>query len=106
MSRRLPRLTLFFFLMIRRPPRSTLFPYTTLFRSYAVSHKNAPHGAIVKLEPTAEDVTAGRTIYRAGDGDITEVAATPTRDRKSTRLNSSHTVISYAVFCLKKKKEQ
>src|SRR5438034_4477403 len=80
----------FFFLMIRRPPRSTLFPYTTLFRSYEkgsgpdyriglrvderhINRRNACHGAVL--------------------------------DRKSTRLNSSHTVISYAVFCLKKKKK-
>src|SRR5438034_3673328 len=68
--------------MIRRPPRSTLFPYTTLFRSLP--------GA-----PVRRDV--GRRI--GGDGDVTGSI-----DRKSTRLNSSHTVISYAVFCLKKKK--
>src|SRR5260221_6198609 len=73
--------SLFFFLMIRRPPRSTLFPYTTLFRSGA-----APGGA---GRPACGRAHAGR---RGGD-------------RKSTRLNSSHTVISYAVFCLKKKKE-
>src|SRR3970282_2788838 len=70
----------FFFLMIRRPPRSTLFPYTTLFRS--------PIGAKLDL-PTPEDPR--------------ELQLHP-RDRKSTRLNSSHITISYAVFCLKKKK--
>src|SRR5262252_1339679 len=70
----------FFFLMIRRPPRSTLFPYTTLFRSCVrdVHHHLA-----------ACTRCGGRDLHAA--------------DRKSTRLNSSHTVISYAVFCLKKK---
>src|SRR5471032_1593611 len=72
---------LFFFLMIRRPPRSTLFPYTTLFRS-------RPHaGAADAGGPLAPR-------HRAR------------RDRKSTRLNSSHITISYAVFCLKKKKRE
>src|SRR5476649_2993780 len=69
----------FFFLMIRRPPRSTLFPYTTLFRSHRCQ----------RTRPAAA------RAYRHPRG----------RDRKSTRLNSSHTVISYAVFCLKKKKK-
>src|SRR5256885_11194420 len=82
----------FFFLMIRRPPRSTLFPYTTLFRSLVGSLPRAHfvfsgRGAIApKLFPAA--------IHLAPIRDI---------DRKSTRLNSSHLVISYAVFCLKKK---
>src|SRR6266853_3902307 len=71
---------LFFFLMIRRPPRSTLFPYTTLFRSRA--HLLAPV-----------------TVHHPDGGG-------PERDRKSTRLNSSHSQISYAVFCLKKKKQK
>src|SRR5215813_14393294 len=74
----------FFFLMIRRPPRSTLFPYTTLFRS-------ATRG---NLEP------AGPVFDSSGKG------APGVADRKSTRLNSSHVRISYAVFCLKKKKRQ
>src|SRR6267154_4959458 len=69
----------FFFLMIRRPPRSTLFPYTTLFRSRQRDHPDH------------------RPYARA-------LARRPGRDRKSTRLNSSHPSISYAVFCLKKKK--
>src|SRR5437773_5972836 len=73
----------FFFLMLRRPPRSTLFPYTTLFRSLA------------------QRVAATTAAYLA-------LVAPPARgsaeDRKSTRLNSSHITISYAVFCLKKKK--
>src|SRR5438132_8503330 len=72
--------------MLRRPPRSTLFPYTTLFRSSARSEGSAP--------------AAGRSA--AGGGGAGAGAAGG--DRKSTRLNSSHTVISYAVFCLKKKK--
>src|SRR5256885_11373435 len=75
----------FFFLMIRRPPRSTLFPYTTLFRS--ISPWARPMPSIAALEM--------RSQY--------SVMARPA-DRKSTRLNSSHLVISYAVFCLKKKK--
>src|SRR5256885_11209506 len=71
----------FFFLMIRRPPRSTLFPYTTLFRSVVVHQQRS---AFIKPH---DDVVG---VHAAGD-------------RKSTRLNSSHLVISYAVFCLKKK---
>src|SRR6266540_5643224 len=71
---------LFFFLMIRRPPRSTLFPYTTLFRSRWVHRTSRP------ARPSAW--------------------ASCHRDRKSTRLNSSHITISYAVFCLKKKKNK
>src|SRR5258708_19236767 len=79
-------LSFFFFLMIRRPPRSTLFPYTTLFRSLG-QHR-------VKDQPIA---CYARLCQRCVD----ERRA----DRKSTRLNSSHQIISYAVFCLKKKKE-
>src|SRR2546430_10938730 len=72
----------FFFLMIRRPPRSTLFPYTTLFRSTSsgCAAQSVPERRCTRPDPTV------------------------TRDRKSTRLNSSHSQISYAVFCLKKKK--
>src|SRR5215211_5636370 len=77
----------FFFLMIRRPPRSTLFPYTTLFRSRRGAGQPQPAGRAAVHRP---DRGRGRRAVR--------------RDRKSTRLNSSHTVISYAVFCLKKKK--
>src|SRR5688572_32452239 len=80
---------LFFFLMIRRPPRSTLFPYTTLFRSSAQQ--------------------AAPAFYRTGfarptEGGHPSDGRSPS-DRKSTRLNSSHSQISYAVFCLKKKKK-
>src|SRR5256885_16380562 len=78
---RLGLLTFFFFLMIRRPPRSTLFPYTTLFRSRRQQQRQ--EGALV-----------AEHMGQIGRG----------ADRKSTRLNSSHLVISYAVFCLKKKK--
>src|SRR5438034_8233693 len=81
----------FFFLLIRRPPRSTLFPYTTLFRS------RSPRASGARPRPgpsTRRPLRAGRGATRAA------------RDRKSTRLNSSHTVISYAVFCLKKKKKK
>src|SRR2546427_5507443 len=81
--------------MIRRPPRSTLFPYTTLFRSEP-PREGASHG--VELRPAAgdrHDVAVGAARERL------EAAAL---DRESTRLNSSHSQISYAVFCLKKKK--
>src|SRR5476651_2753131 len=70
----------FFFLMIRRPPRSTLFPYTTLFRSICKSH--------------------------LGGSTVNDGLHKGAQDRKSTRLNSSHANISYAVFCLKKKKKK
>src|SRR2546426_2647112 len=83
----------FFFLMIRRPPRSTLFPYTTLFRSTVRSHGLARTFQELKLRQLAP----GRPGLDA------LAAAFQERDRKSTRLNSSHLVISYAVFCLKKK---
>src|SRR5438132_3165814 len=79
-----------FFLLIRRPPRSTLFPYTTLFRSHLP--RDAEDGPLLCGEPTGG-------AKRAVDLD----SRTQHQDRKSTRLNSSHTVISYAVFCLKKK---
>ena len=87
----------FFFLMIRRPPRSTLFPYTTLFRSvYSKYCRNNQHDShVLKIEADVRGARAGPRYESAG---------LPARgDRKSTRLNSSHTVISYAVFCLKKK---
>src|SRR5258707_3645464 len=85
-----------FFLMIRRPPRSTLFPYTTLFRSYGVM---VYQEQIIKLL----QLVAG---YTAGEADLVRKAIGKKKrdiDRKSTRLNSSHANISYAVFCLKKK---
>src|SRR3712207_7266890 len=98
---------MFFFLMIRRPPRSTLFPYTTLFRSVLVPADRAAEEGIricvVSNEQPPDD--PGRRRYPR-DG-VRLCAAHPTwprkpTDRKSTRLNSSHANISYAVFCLKK----
>src|SRR2546429_3763356 len=83
----------FFFLMIRRPPRSTLFPYTTLFRSRSSLGK-----------PVAEPAT-GAALLGANANAWTS-SSLATTDRKSTRLNSSHGYISYAVFCLKKKKKK
>src|SRR5260221_9456290 len=86
--------------MIRRPPRSTLFPYTTLFRSrFAFS---GPAGSLG--EYTVVLGSALPTITQAVVIDGLSPPGTGSQDRKSTRLNSSHTVISYAVFCLKKKK--
>src|SRR5256885_5145849 len=78
----------FFFLMIRRPPRSTLFPYTTLFRSVTPVHALAGRESAAPVERVQADLHPW------------------VADRKSTRLNSSHLVISYAVFCLKKKKNE
>src|SRR3712207_6963732 len=87
--------------MIRRPPRSTLFPYTTLFRSHlrrARLGRDAPQRLLHLL--LVQDVDVREAGQRARVDDEEEAA----RDRKSTRLNSSHANISYAVFCLKKKK--
>src|SRR5207244_10792349 len=84
----------FFFLMIRPPPRSTLFPYTTLFRSISAA----------AIAAERKDISPSGVLYIVnthGNG-----ARASLRDRKSTRLNSSHQIISYAVFCLKKKKKQ
>src|SRR2546427_9443479 len=78
-----------FFLMIRRPPRSTLFPYTTLFRSVWLNRRRYQG----RFDTTFYGVPLGTGIAASGD-------------RKSTRLNSSHSQISYAVFCLKKKKRK
>src|SRR3989440_7068582 len=82
----------FFFLMIRRPPRSTLFPYTTLFRSSFNNH--------VRTLVAREEVAIG--LMHLWDF-VSALEQNPLEDRKSTRLNSSHDQISYAVFCLKKK---
>src|SRR3712207_8707343 len=95
--------------MIRRPPRSPLFPYTTLFRSASggpldlVEPDDLPHAELVARDrlvgqrhPQGEAAVAGHVLPVAGP-------LHPGRDRKSTRLNSSHANISYAVFCLKKK---
>src|SRR5260221_6643503 len=101
------RVFFFFFLMIRRPPRSTLFPYTTLFRSgaslvsaaMAVSMLVTLNGTIMSGARVPFAAARDRYFFSA----LAEVH--PRLDRKSTRLNSSHTVISYAVFCLEKKKK-
>src|SRR3712207_7371049 len=85
--------------MIRRPPRSTLFPYTTLFRSRRAS-RSAPFCRELRVDPLAEPGLLPPPAQALGQQDLVEPAA----DRKSTRLNSSHANISYAVFCLKKKK--
>src|SRR3712207_7282659 len=87
-----------FFLMIRRPPRSTLFPYTTLFRSVVVL-VDEDGGDDVQRQPGERD-----RVRRQPRLDEQVARALAALDRKSTRLNSSHANISYAVFCLKKKK--
>src|SRR5206468_8858374 len=94
----------FFFLLIRRPPSSTLFPYTTLFRSvfrqhcaHALDRWNRRSHAGFSVEPVSAAAAAGIAFVRR---------IISGSDRKSTRLNSSHDQISYAVFCLKKKKKK
>src|SRR5688572_32227004 len=95
---------LFFFLLIRQPPRSTLFPYTTLFRSRLMTRFRAEDAAVVYpqaaslLKYIGEQfgIEAIRLLWQRDEAGL---------DRKSTRLNSSHSQISYAVFCLKKKKK-
>src|SRR2546422_4734223 len=87
--------------MIRRPPRSTLFPYTTLFRSARGDPRAAP-----PLDPVDESLSRGPGGERRGRRRLREDRRPENLDRKSTRLNSSHGYISYAVFCLKKKKKK
>src|SRR5205807_8298645 len=101
----------FFFSLLPRPPRSTLFPYTTLFRSVDGPARDDPVALVHDLVlgdpvederpslPVADETADVRLQVACGNG------AVGIRDRKSTRLNSSHLVISYAVFCLKKKKK-
>src|SRR3989442_1714643 len=101
-------LAVFFFLMIRRPPRSTLFPYTTLFRSFVISAapvdgdahvgRGAPQRAVRRFDDRPDGRRHPHLDPRAHE-------RLPDLDRKSTRLNSSHVRISYAVFCLKKKQK-
>src|SRR5690349_23409337 len=98
--------------MIRRPPRSTLFPYTTLFRSGAfIWLQHAAYGALLGVVVTGSVAVVPRLSFIHGsDASTASPVAAPVRrvlpgDRKSTRLNSSHVEISYAVFCLKKKKQ-
>src|SRR3712207_7260445 len=101
--------------MIRRPPRSTLFPYTTLFRSAVQAHlvtiveETQLAGLAAQVaalnarpDPSFDDVAAAKAA--AGEAATVAARAAHQADRKSTRLNSSHANISYAVFCLKKKK--
>src|SRR3712207_8934459 len=96
--------------MIRRPPRSTLFPYTTLFRSQAAQQQLGVAEAQVRAAELA--LQAAQERYTAGASTLAELTQSraaqvqaASSDRKSTRLNSSHANISYAVFCLKKKKK-
>src|SRR5258707_9098782 len=92
--------------MIRRPPRSTLFPYTTLFRS-AELRKSALGACCARGVSGAIRERSGGQGHRHGTGGCDQaLLGTQRRDRKSTRLNSSHANISYAVFCLKKKKNK
>src|SRR2546430_10069578 len=104
---------LFFFLIIRRPPRSTLFPYTTLFRSHGRDHgerRGVPRdcaaardrGATAARGPSLSVRRRARGVRAAGARGAVGKSRRGDRDRKSTRLNSSHSQISYAVFCLKK----
>src|SRR2546430_10225458 len=97
--------------MIRRPPRSTLFPYTTLFRSdfngdgFAdIAVANGSSGDVSILLGTGSGSFGAPVNFTVGTGPQSVCAADLNGDRKSTRLNSSHSQISYAVFCLKKKK--
>src|SRR5690242_21427481 len=102
--------------MIRRPPRSTLFPYTTLFRSEqigrALAAKPEAYTVVVRsttLPGTLEELVIPALCHGLGAAGLppqVQVAVNPELDRKSTRLNSSHMSISYAVFCLKKKKNK
>src|SRR5688572_30984251 len=105
----------FFFLMIRRPPRSTLFPYTTLFRSSSSTQRVVVDGGTGRgpkgAKPASRRDGAPRPDASMARSNRSSGAAASTRtcvsqDRKSTRLNSSHSQISYAVFCLKKKKKK
>src|SRR3712207_7233792 len=95
------RLFFFFFLMIRRPPRSTLFPYTTLFRSReALAGPTEGLGADLVIDAVGAEATRRMAVE-----ELLRPGGRVVLDRKSTRLNSSHANISYAVFCLKKKKQ-
>src|SRR5206468_10611231 len=105
----------FFFLMLRPPPRSTLFPYTTLFRSMRVSlrHRGTNLKAAITryddgglaIDIASRDVSLDGSPVHLTPTEFALLARLVRRDRKSTRLNSSHDQISYAVFCLKKKKK-
>src|SRR3712207_8906039 len=95
--------------MIRRPPRSTLFPYTTLFRSLEIPYTLKDEAAVARLKQSVAASKAGSGNFGSfllleGGAKWNPMSINP--DRKSTRLNSSHANISYAVFCLKKKKQK
>src|SRR3712207_7198581 len=95
--------------MIRRPPRSTLFPYTTLFRSERIIHLDHDDGCSgLSWSPDGQSLAAAQPWQSNARRwvDIYSMSTGARIDRKSTRLNSSHANISYAVFCLKKKKNQ
>src|SRR5206468_7399680 len=107
-----PHTLLLFCLILRPPPRSTLFPYTTLFRSLSAMHGLAvayrKTGRLAEAAPLLDGVVRARRVDPGPDHPSTLAAADTLvlTDRKSTRLNSSHDQISYAVFCLKKKKNK
>src|SRR5258708_30739387 len=93
--------------MIRRPPRSTLFPYTTLFRSEFARKLGTSQSAVNRIEHGHQNLSL-ETLGRISDvlnKSLISISGGSVKDRKSTRLNSSHQIISYAVFCLKKKKK-
>src|SRR5947209_11748249 len=92
--------------MIRLPPRSTLFPYTTLFRSLAQGHQCHAHTTVVSGVFTQGQLAIEMNVIHSHERGIFIGNAAGPLDRKSTRLNSSHANISYAVFCLKKKKNK
>src|SRR2546430_13308953 len=89
--------------MIRRPPRSTLFPYTTLFRSPALIGPPAPFDSAERIRTVTQRLMSAPVLSKVARE---EGLTNNPEDRKSTRLNSSHSQISYAVFCLKKKKSR
>src|SRR5258707_8947555 len=103
--------SVFFFLMIRRPPRSTLFPYTTLFRSAAAGTAPGGGGNGSGASASGGSASGGSSGGTGQSGGSSGSSNTPqagdaSGDRESTRLNSSHPQISYSVFCFKKKKKQ
>src|SRR5207244_5298433 len=101
-------LLIIFFRRMRRPPRSTLFPYTTLFRSASAEARAERRASTAAAPATLMDVleTGYQPYVTAYASNSANTRCPRAADRKSTRLNSSHQIISYAVFCLKKKKKQ
>src|SRR3712207_8852307 len=95
-----------FFLMIRRPPRSTLFPYTTLFRSFDVSRRTFRTEQYADYKANRSETPSDFQGQVSLVCEVLDALRIPSLDRKSTRLNSSHANISYAVFCLKKKNDK